>query len=313
MPNPLTARSPGQLSLLEQALLVIFIGIPGAGLWYCFTRHQQVHFDDPSLNLAAHGGLVVFPVIWAFLFNCKPVVYESSDADIVLGPSRFFNRLPANWWMMFIMWATPLFAAVTLALALNTEYLPHAAELSTSPGRAVVIMVVFFCLGAFYTTLLLNRSDIPPRISNEGLRTGILRFYKWADIHHVSKHGDLYALYHRVNPALPAASLKIGTQESRAILERFLAIYNVPISNDSEPAYLMVKIAVLLGFAVNMLVDCWLRLNTSLSLVSILLISFGIGIVMTILLEKYRGISKFGKYKPILELDDTAAADSSQS
>jgi hypothetical protein len=102
---------------------------------------------------------------------------------------------------------------------------------------------------------------------------------------------------------LPATSFKIVNRESQVILERFLSEHHVQISNDVQPAYLLVKFAVVLGFAANLLIDFWLRLHTPLSFISTVLISFGVGIILTLLLEKYRGVSKFSKYKPVVELD----------
>jgi hypothetical protein len=48
----------------------------------------------------------------------------------------------------------------------------------------------------------------------------------------------------------------------------------------------------------------WLRFNSSLSFPAVVLISFGLGIMMTIVLEKFRGVSKYGRYKPIIEPPD---------
>lgn len=294
------------MSIGEQVVAVIALGIPAAGLWYCFTRHQPVHVNDPWLNLCAHAALVLFPMVWAWLFYHTPVIYESSDVDVDLGHSSFLDTLPVAWWGMFMMWATPVFGIIAVGEALNTKYLQHPQDLSTSPVRAIFIMALLFWLGIFYNTMLTGRAEPTTRVSDEGLRTSILRFYKWEDIHHISRHDNLYAIYHRVNPALPASSFRIRTRELQAVLERYLSEHHVRISNDSEPAYLMVRIAVVLGFATNLAADFWLRLHTSLSLPWVVLISFGLGIVLTLLLEKYRGVSKFGKYKPIIKFDEEA-------
>lgn len=304
MPTPLTAKNSGELSTGDQLLALISLGIPAAGLWYCFTKHREIHFDNPAWNLAAHAGLLVFPLLWLWLFYSKPVVYESSDSEIMLDRSSFFSCLRFSWWSMFMMWATPVFGVIAVGEAFHTRYLEDPQDLSTSPGKAIFIMAVIFCLGMFYATILLNRSDPATWISNEGMRTSILRFHKWEDIHHLTQRGNLYAIHHRVNPALPAASFRVRTPESQAILERHLMEHHVQISNASDPAYLLVQMAVILGFAANLAADFWLRWNTALPLTWMILISFSIGIVLTILLEKYRGVSKYGKYKPVINLDE---------
>jgi hypothetical protein len=308
MPTPLTAKSIVRFSLTERVIAATSFGVPLAGLVYFLTvfflkKQETIHFDNPLLNLGAHASLIVCPLVWGWLINYKPVVYESSDADIVLGQSGFLDSLSANWWMMLIMWATPVFAWVALGQNLNARYLPHPEDLHTSFEKALLIMAVVFCLSGFYANILLGRSESTTRISDEGLRTSILYFYKWEDVHHLSQHGHVFSVYHRANSALPATSFKIVNRESQVILERFLSEHHVQISNDVQPAYLLVKFAVVLGFAANLLIDFWLRLHTPLSFISTVLISFGVGIILTLLLEKYRGVSKFSKYKPVVELD----------
>jgi hypothetical protein len=73
------------------------------------------------------------------------------------------------------------------------------------------------------------------------------------------------------------------------------------VLNDPDPSLFIVKVAVVLGFLGNVAFSLWLRFNTSLSFLAVVLISFGLGIVMTIVLEKFRGVSKYGKHRPIIE------------
>jgi hypothetical protein len=301
MPTPLTAKRLPALSPAEQAVAVVFIVGPLVAVWYCLKRHQAIHFDNPWLNLGVHAVLLVLPMIWVGLIYRKPVVYESRDEETILGTSTYFDRWPAGWWAMFMMWATPVVALAVLGHAFYTRYLPHPEILSTSPVNALVIMLVMTGLGMFYETILLSRSEPAIWISDAGLRTSILRFHEWKDIHHMSQHGDLYVFYHHVNPALPAFSFRLRDREAQAILERYLSQHNIRVLNDSDASFFVVKVAVVLGFFGNVAFSLWLRFNTSLSFLSVVLISFGLGIMMTIVLEKFRGVSKYGKYKPIIE------------
>jgi hypothetical protein len=301
MPKPLLAKRLPELSMVEQVLLMIFVGLPALGLWYCWDHHRDIHFDNPWLNLGGHAALIVLPLIWvAFLFH-KPVVYEAGDGETIVGTSTYFDRWPVNWWMMFMMWATPVFIFAALANAFLTRYLAHPENLSTPPGRALAVAVVMFGLGAFYATLLLGRSDPATWVSDAGLRTSILRFHTWQDIHHLSQSGDLYAFYHRVNPALPANAFKVRNREAQALLERHLSAHQIRVTNDSHPSFQLVKFGVIFGFLGNVAFSLWLRFNTSLSFLAVVLISFCGGIVLTALLERYRGVSKYGKFMPIIE------------
>jgi hypothetical protein len=304
MPTPLIAKRPPALSRVENILLAIFIVGPLVALWFCAKQHQVIHFDNPRLNLGVHAALFVLPLIWVGLIFHKPVVYESRDGETLLSHSTYFDRWPVNWWMMFMLWATPVVAGAVAGHAFYTRYLPHPETLSTSPGKALVFLVVGLLLGLFYETLLLGRSEPATWISDAGLRTGILRFHEWKDIHHVSQHGDLYAFYHCVNPALPASSFKVRDRETQAVWERYLSRYNIRVSNDPDPSLLFVKIAVVLGFLGNVAFSLWLRSNLALSFLAVVLISFGLGILMIIVLEKFRGVSKYGKHWPIIEPPD---------
>ena len=301
MPTPLIAKRPTAPSLTEQVIWLVFIGGPVFGFWFCWNRHQAIHLDNPWLNLAIHATLFVVPLIWAGLMYHKPVVYESQDGETILGTSTNFSRWRLNWWMMFLMWATPVFATAALGHAFFTRYLPHPESLTTSPGKASAILMVMTALAIFYGAILLGRSDPATWISSAGLRTGILRFHEWKDIHHMSQHGDIYAFYHRVNPALPASTFKVRDREAQALLERHLAEHQIPLLNDPHPALSRLKFAVVLGFLGNIAFSFWLRFNTSFSFVVVILISFGLGIMMTLVMEKYRGVSNYGKYKPIIE------------
>lgn len=280
---------------------VVLIGGPIFGLWFCSKHERAIHFDNPWLNLGIHAALFIFPLIWVGLIFYKPVVYESQDGETILGTSTYFSRWPVNWWMMFMMWATPVFAATALGYSFFSKYLVHPESLSTSLGRAVILLIVMTALAAFYATILLGRSEPATWISSVGMRTSVLRFHKWQDIHHVSQHGGLYAFYHRVNPALPANSFKVRDREAQALLDRHLSEHQIPLMNKPHPAFFWFKAAVVLGFLVNLGFSLWLRFNVSLSFLTVVLISFGLGVVMTLVLEQYRGVSKFGKYMPVIE------------
>jgi hypothetical protein len=304
MPSPLVAKRMPALSPIGQALFIIFVCGPFFGLWYCWRHNLVIHLDNPGLNLAAHAGLIVLPLVWAgFMFH-KPVVYEVAEGEKLIGKSSYFSRWPVNWWMMFMMWATPVFVAVALIHSFVFKYFNHPETLSTPALKALAIMLVMTALGCFYATILLGRADPAAWVSEEGLRTSVLRFHKWENFHHLSRHGDLYAFFHRVNPSLPANAFKVRDDEGRAALQHYLSKHNIPLGDGSNPAFSLVKIAVVLGFLFNLALSLWLRFNTRLSFLTITLLSFALGIVLTLLLERYRGVSKYGRYLPVIEPEE---------
>lgn len=307
MTKPLTVKRPAVASIPEQILIGIFVIGPLAGLGYCWQTHQDLHVDNPSLNLAIYLGIFFIPLLWAWFMNSRPLNFEETD-EISLGTCSTIQKWPLNWWTMFVMWAAPAFGIIIGTYNLVTNYLSHRESLSMSPGSAVVVMIVMWCLGMFYFTLLLGRSDIEVRLAPEGLRMSLMRFHQWADLHHVSEHGDLYAIYHRANPALSAGTLKVRDENARAALLKALADHQIPLSNAVAPQLARVKLVVIAGFLAILTGVLWLQFHTRISSLWLTVMAFGAGVVFTFPFERYRGIPKYAKHKPIISSnhDDTA-------
>lgn len=278
----------------------ILIAGPLVALWYCWRHHVDLHADNRWLNLAIHGALILLPLLWALLICGQRIQFEETD-EISLGYSNAMEKWRKEWWMMFLMWPAPVFGAVVLIQNFFTRYLVHPEALSTSPGKALQFMAVLLGLGIFYWTLVLGRSENEPRLSTEGLRTSLLRFHRWDDLDHVSQHGDLYSVYHRANPGLPMVVIKVRDADKRALLERNLSEHHVRISDAGTPQLTQAKLGVAAGFIVILGCAFWLRWRTNISALGIVLITFGLGIVGTIIFERVRGIYKLAKYKPVIE------------
>lgn len=300
MTKPLTIKRPGVTPIPTQIILVLFVGGPLAGLWYCQKTGRDVHVDDPWLNLAVYLGIFLVPVMWAFFLSYRRFEFAETE-EISLGYNSAWDKESVHWWTMFVMWAAPVYAVWTLTYHFSTQWLRHPETLYMSPGRALLVMVVTLCVGMFYVTLLLARSENESHLAPEGLRTSLLRFHAWADLHHFSQRGELFTIYHRVNPALPAACFKVRDPQTRALLEKALADHQVAASDVIDPQLTSVRIGVVAGFVAILLGSFWLQLHTTISGLWITVMAFGAGIIFTLLLERLRGISKFGKSKPIVE------------
>lgn len=292
------------MSPLGQAAAIIFIGGPLVALWYCYHHGQVIHLENPWLNLGAHVALFIFPLIWVALMFANPVTYEAPQDHTLIATSTFFERLTLGWWGMFVLWATPVVAIIILGHALITKDLAHPEILSTSFAKAWVIIVIVFCLGTFYWTMLSGKDQPGIWFSGEGLRTSVARFHEWNDIHHVSRHGEVYNLFNRANPAIPARVFKVRDPADRTLLERYLAEHQIRIQDNPSPLFRALKIGVLAGFAGDAVLSLGLRFYLSFSLISVVLISFGMGIILTLIFEKFRGVSKFGKSGPLIQFTD---------
>ena len=199
---------------------VLIVG-PLLGLAWFWHEHRNFHLEPPKLNLALYVGLIVIPMIWAALMSATPIEFKKTQEEL-LGESSFLDTLPMDWWTMFMMWATPFFALGSLGHTFLTKWLLQPQNLSLSPLHALFIMAIIFFLGWFYGVMLLARSEPRTLVSDAGIRTGLIRLHEWRQIHHLSREGDLYALYHQVNPALPASCFRVRTREAQATLERYL-------------------------------------------------------------------------------------------
>lgn len=287
MPDPLTIKRPKTASPVMQVLIGVVIIGPLLGLSYCWRRKLDIHFDDPVLNLSAHLLLVIVPLIWVALIVYKPLSFEQSAGETRLCYTTYFSALSADWWMSLMMWAAPLFALGAVGYDFFTKHLPNPEDLSTNAVNAVFTIIVTFVLGLTYGTIVRERPET--RVSDAGMRTGVLHFYEWENIHHVAQWGAIYSFFHRANPALPVSSFRLKDWEARTTFERFLAQHNVPVSNRPHPLFVAVKVAVVFGFLLTLALAIGLRLKTSLDLRWIIAIAYAVGILLTLPLERLRG------------------------
>jgi hypothetical protein len=304
MPEPLIAKGSTDMPFAWQVVAFFALGAPLLAFWYFFDHGRVIHFGNPWLNLAAHAALFVFPLICVGLMWIKPVVYEAPSDNTLISTSNCFERMRHGWWAMFVLWATPAVAVVVLGHALLTRELMHPEILSTSLGKAVGIVAIVFCLGTFYWAMLLARDQPGVWVSDEGLRTSVARFHEWKNIHHMSRRGIVYELFNNANPAIPVSVFEVPDPNSRALLDRQLAQHHIRIADDPSPAFLAIKAGGVVGFIIVVAFSLWLRFYLSFSFISVVLISFGIGIVLTLVFEKIRGVSKFGRVQPRVEFYD---------
>jgi hypothetical protein len=304
MPEPLIAKGSTDLSFAGQVVAFIALGVPLFAFWYFYDHGRVIHFANPWLNLAAHAALFIIPMTWVGLMFAKPVVYEAPGDNTIISKSHPLERLRHGWWAMFVLWATPVVAVVVVGHALLTRELAHPEILSTSLVKAVCIIAVVFCLGIFYSTMFSGKDQPGVWISGEGLRTSVARFHEWKNIHHMSRRGVVYELFNNANPAIPVSVFEVPEPENRALLERLLADHHIRIADDPSPLFTTVKIGVILGFISIIAFSLWLRFYLSFSFITVVLISFGIGIVLTLAFERIRGVPKFGYSKPRVEFSD---------
>jgi hypothetical protein len=138
-------------------------------------------------------------------------------------------------------------------------------------------------------------------VSGLGISHGLTGFYEWENITRMSRNGNIFSVYHKVNPALPTADFRISNSETESQFEETLTRHQITVSNHVDPQFNRVRLLTVLGFGLNLAVALCLRVFLKLDLRLILVISFALGIVLTIWLEKVRGISKQTRRKAAIE------------
>jgi hypothetical protein len=303
MPAPLTVKRPKVAPPVTQVVIGVLGIVPLAWLIYLWQTGRELHFENRWINLCAHAALIVVPLVWAVLVGSLRPEFERTDEQS-LGESSFFDKLPMDWWTVFMMWPCPIFAIWNLGHAFFSQYLPHPEALSMSALSALAIVAMTFGFGLFYASMVAS----PVRrvlVSTAGLRTGLIRFFEWHAIHHFSKRGDLYSIYHKVNQSLPAVSFRVRQMHDQSILERYFSEHQIPVSGETKAGYTLARVAVIAGFAANLALCFWLRFRSTIPGSWISLGSFCLGVCLTLVLERFRGVSRYGKCTP--KFGDTEA------
>jgi hypothetical protein len=147
--------------------------------------------------------------------------------------------------------------------------------------------------------MLINQFGV--RISASGIRTGLIRFLEWDNIHHVRPEGEIYSFYMRTEPNLAIAFVPVRSGESKAVLDRLLTEHHIPFSKSAGTVEMLTKLAVVASFVANLLLSFWFRFGMRLGLLSTLGISLAIGFIANLALDHFRGIGKLPKYSPTIE------------
>lgn len=303
MASPLTIKQPGPASHFQQYVLLGLLFAPFLYLRYLKRTGGLIHLDPPATNLLVHAALVVVPVLIAYALVHKPLEFRESD-ETILEAQTFWTALKSDWWMFFMLWASPALA-VLAGLYEVPHLLQNAAKWSTGPGAAFLTMAVAFVFGFIFGTILRDRSQV--RLSNEGMRNGITNFYEWERVNHFSVEDGLYGLYHEANSKLPMSIFKLKDPENRRRLEEYLDRYQIRRTRGPEPQLLRVKLYVAAAFGVLVAFGYSVYLSTTIDLRWILIGIFALSIGTTLLLEEGRGLRKVTKTKPLVEPAELAA------
>jgi len=299
-PGPNVIKQPREAGLGWQIVVGVLFAVPAGAFIWCWHKFGLIHFENPALNLGAHAALILVPLAWCVVIYSSPMEFVESG-EILVGRGSFFKQFPVDWWMAILTLAAPLFAFLTLIAETHTKYLPNPDLLATSPMQALLVIAVSFGMGLYCCTVFTGSSEPRAMVSDAGFRNGMSVYHPWEDIAKVRRRGNLYVIYHRANPSLPATCFAIQDDKARAIMDRYLAEKNVVISGEDEAVYLWVRAGVLVLFLALMAGGYWVRVNTKISLAWLTLGIFLAGCGLTLWIERYRGVHRYKKLRPVIE------------
>ncbi len=297
MASPLTIKQPGAASHVKQYMLAALLILPMLYLRYLKSNGGMIHYTPPSLNFLAHAAIILLPLSVAYAAVYKPFEFRDSD-ETILEPQTFWTTRTSSWWMLFMLWSGPLLGLLALLYELP-HLMSSAAVWAIGPGSAFLTMVLVFALGIIFGTIMRERTQV--RVSEEGLRNGLVHFHEWENIDHVSVENDTYGIYNRVNPSLPFSYFKLKDAENRRVLADYLERHKVRQSRGPEPLLIIVKCCVAGATALMVLTGFWLYLTTRIDLRWLIIGVFFVSIGATMLLEVVRGVAKVTTTKPLVE------------
>jgi hypothetical protein len=293
VPDVLTIQRPPRFSPLDFVRVVIVSAAPAylAWLWY---RGRLLHFDDPSLNAAAHAALVVMGILAGACLVSQSVQADAPNERLIHASA--YGRDPRGSVWMFL----PLLPALGVGVAiLVDQIIAHRSQaamaaLVTSPLRAGLIWGTAFGLTLLYLALLNDREEL--RVSDEGLRVGMTQFIEWANVDHWADRGTRIELYHRAQPGLFFIAIP-ATQDVKNEVGAYLARHAVP-RDDAIPALLrrtrrlstLYSVAIFIGG----LLVYWLRIRGPFSTIAATLLMGFIGVFV---IDRVRRLGKTTRTK----------------
>ena len=159
MPDPLTVKRPKPINNVAAWIL----GVPLAFIvmWFfrLLDRREDIHFENPWLNLAVHSALILVPILLSASMWLQGMEFAPTE-ETVICYSGYLNTFRASWWTLLPVWPPGIFAAFILLRDLFTEYLPHPEVLTTSPLRGLMIVGATLGVSLLYTTTLFHRFGV---------------------------------------------------------------------------------------------------------------------------------------------------------
>jgi hypothetical protein len=297
MPKPLVIKRPKPAPPAKQLAVLMMVGVPLGYLAFLYSTGRPLYFHNAYANLGAYALLVLLPGCFALSIGRQPLEYLAAD-EVMISGRRRVSGFRYTWWQSLLVRAGVLSAFALLLVqaviaALHPEWLDPV-----SAGSAVMTMFVVALCTLWATTAF--GSTVVVRVSEEGVRLGTMTFLDWKDIVRAGERNGVIELFHRVNPYIPMAMFSPDDAAARSVFYTSIAQHQIRRSDETSARFLVLKLIVVVASVVIFLLGLTLYLTTPLDSRWIAVISVGLSIVATSLVERYRGISKLMTSKPQL-------------
>jgi hypothetical protein len=296
MPEPLQIQPPRPVSGLAEVVIRGVVVLPWLALAWLW-RVGGTTVAGGAAALVLHAVVLLIPVAWASFLLLQPIRYEPGS-DEVLGDTSYLKTFDGSWWMAALLWPAPL-AGIVLTGVGALDLSAARGAVAVESGRVLLSWVVTFVVVMMAGTLIKDRTEI--RVSHEGLRAGNLHFTEWSNVRRVSENGDRFDVYHAANPALPFAVLRLPEPAARALLARYVRERaGLTIESGPTPALRLTRVVVAAGVVAQLTLAAALT-HRGLARPWVVATVFAVGILATLLLERYRNVAAVTKVKPVVQ------------
>ena len=217
MAGPITIKRPRKAPLSKNLVLLATGVLPLLYILFLLLREEDFYFAGPVLNRPAYlFFFLILPILFQKAAHIPVKVKDNGEA--LLCENTYISSFRDSWWMLIMLWPA-LFIGLVFLLRPVFEH----GELHIPASDALACFVSINAAMFFYGNVLKMHSDI--RISENGLRVG-MRFLKWEQIHHVSRFGGRYEVYHTAQPELPLSCFRL-TQTMASLFEEYMGRHSV--------------------------------------------------------------------------------------
>ncbi|MBI9074328.1 MAG: DUF4272 domain-containing protein [Desulfatibacillum sp.] len=279
----------------------LFIALASAGaaaLGYLFFKGKPLAFFNPATNFLAHALLVAIPALGVYSNLAVPMEFETPEGETLVEDASYLRSLKTDWWMSLMLWPSLVLGAGFAAYFSFSLFTGQDRVWSTSPLSALLTSLL--ALGLFFFFGNVIRLKAPFYVSEEGMRLGASFFLEWGKIDHLQEKQGVFFVYLKHNTFLPIASVRpVDTNALEALLS-MLSKKEIRGTEYSAPILASIKVGLLAVFSGMIGLGLFLWNKEGWDPRWVITCLFSLGVLLSLALERLRGVHKLTRIKPRL-------------